>query len=149
MIEAVLLFVKTFWKPLAIGLAVLVLVVGFGIAKHRYDEAKRDEGRSEIQAKWDVDKAARIKALSDQVALWDQTRQKFEKAAEERDREHELRITEVNALASRLPASVAAVVVPRAAIGVLDAAVHDTGTAARTSSKPVERVSAAAKPASK
>jgi len=51
-------FLLAFWKPIAAILAVLAVVATVGIMKHRYDERRRDEGRTEIQVKWDAAKVA-------------------------------------------------------------------------------------------
>jgi hypothetical protein len=51
-------FLLAFWKPIAAIVLVIALVAAVGIAKHSYDERRRDEGRAEIQASWDAAKAA-------------------------------------------------------------------------------------------
>ena len=51
--SVVLSLLFRFWKPLALGLALLALWLSIGALKHRYDEGKRDEGRAEVQAKFD------------------------------------------------------------------------------------------------
>lgn len=47
-----------FWKPIAALVAIIVLTAAISVAKHRYDEARRDEGRAEVQAKFNDYKAA-------------------------------------------------------------------------------------------
>jgi hypothetical protein len=51
-------FLLMFWKPIAAIVAVLALVATVAILKHSYDEHRRDEGRSEVQVKWDAANAA-------------------------------------------------------------------------------------------
>lgn len=36
------------------GVAIVVLVGGVALAKHSYDERRRDEGRHEVRAEWDA-----------------------------------------------------------------------------------------------
>jgi hypothetical protein len=57
-------FLLTFWKPIAAILAMLAIVSFFAIAKHSYDERRRDEGRQEVQSRWDAAVAAqRVREL--------------------------------------------------------------------------------------
>jgi len=51
-------FLLMFWKPIAGVLLVVALVAAVGLTKHRYDEHRRDEGRAEVQTKWDAANAA-------------------------------------------------------------------------------------------
>lgn len=51
-------FLIAFWKPIAALLLIVAVVAALAIAKHGYDERKRDEGRAEVQAKWDAAIAA-------------------------------------------------------------------------------------------
>jgi hypothetical protein len=57
----------SFWKPIAGILAILALMGFVAYEKHHYDEARRDEGRAEVQAKWDTDRAERIKRTTEIV----------------------------------------------------------------------------------
>lgn len=43
-------FLVAFWKPIAAIVAVLALLATVAVIKHRYDEARRDEGRAEVRA---------------------------------------------------------------------------------------------------
>ena len=63
-------FLVLFWKPIAAFLAVLAVVIFVGAEKHGYDERRRDEGRAEIQQKWDTAiaaQAAREKAAAQEA----------------------------------------------------------------------------------
>jgi len=51
-------FIKTFWKPIALVLIALALVVTFGLAKRHYDNSKIAIGEARVQAKWDAAIAA-------------------------------------------------------------------------------------------
>jgi len=66
-------FLLMFWKPIAGVLLVIALVAAVGLTKHRYDEGRRDEGRVEVQAKWDaaivVQKEREVKAAKDAEAM--------------------------------------------------------------------------------
>lgn len=135
-----LAFVLKYWKWIALAVAVLVLWGVVTVAKRTYDEGKREEGRAEIQIRWDEDKARRIKATTDQVLLWDKERQKHEKAIRERDEQHELRIKEARALVAKLPLSVARTAVPASVVELLNRAASNTGpvaTSTRSTSKAV------------
>ncbi len=72
-------------------MGMIALAIAFFAFKHHYDEGKRDEGRTEIQEKWDVDKAQRIKALADMALLWSNQLDRTE--AETRKRENAQRAT--------------------------------------------------------
>jgi hypothetical protein len=67
-----------FWKPIAAIVGVLILLASFFALKHSYDEGRRDEGRAEVQAKFDAyvnESRERSSALALQ---WDQQRQAAE-----------------------------------------------------------------------
>lgn len=122
-------FLLAFWKPIALGIVLVLLAVAVGVEKHRYDERRRDEGRAQIQAKWDADKAARIQAVTDQVSRWDAERQKYDKAQQELSNERSLRAALAANAARSLPRTVADTAFPAAAAGVLNDAIHASDTA--------------------
>lgn len=141
--SALLALAIKFWKPLAMVLGAIVLMTVVGIAKHRYDDGKREEGRAEIQAKWDADKAERIKRTTEITNLWDSKRQEAEKNAEDRDHERRLRADLATVAARGLPPAVARIVVPHSAVSVLDRAI-DAGSATQIAGPAREPAKASA-----
>ena len=136
-------FLLTFWKPIAIILVVIALAAAVGIEKHRYDERRRDEGRADIQAKWDADIQVRIKRTTEITNLWDQQRQRADKEAEDHERIRIALFADVATLSARVPDRDRAVVVPASAVRVLNSAVVAANTdAASASGKPREEASA-------
>jgi hypothetical protein len=79
-------FLVTFWKPLALIIIIATLATAVGVAKHNYDERRRDEGRAEVQAKWDADKKVRIERTTAIVNLWDKERQRADASELDHDR---------------------------------------------------------------
>lgn len=111
------------------GLILLGVVVALFGLKNSYDEGRRDEGRAEIQALWDVDKAARIKAFAEMTTQWITAKTDLERLAKEREDERNIRLNKAQERARRLPAAVANVRIPGSAIRVLNDAVGDSATA--------------------
>ncbi len=104
-------------------------------------------GAARVQAKWDADSARRIKATTDITLLWNDKRIAADKLQEERDSERAKR-TEMAASAARnLPAAVSSVVVPRAAVGVLNNAIGDTAPTAGPAGQPAKEPAATAESA--
>ncbi len=138
-------FLLAFWKPIAAVAAVIVLAIAVMAWKHSYDGARREEGRAEVQEKWDMAKAAALKASNEQEQRWIGEVAAREKAEQERDNERAKR-TEVAAdAAKRLPDRVARVVVPRESVRVLNDAIarSDTAPPAGPAAKPSEKAAAA------
>lgn len=125
--EIALALLAKIWKPLAIVAAVAILWFGLLAVKHSYDDARRAEGAApalkQLTALQDQVKAAQDRASA--LALqWDTERQKAEAAAKGMDDERSKRLAEAQIRVKALPAVVAAVVVPAAALGVLDDAIR-------------------------
>jgi len=139
MITIVLTFLKTFWKPVLIGILVLAFVGMVAWWKHKYDEERRDEGRAEVQAEWDADKAERVKLTTAMTLLWDNKRQDAEKIGEERDRLRMERTESVARQVASLPPAVAHLVIPADAVRVLSAGA-DSANAAGTPSQPEKAI---------
>lgn len=118
-----------FWKPIAIGLAVLAIVLAAGALKRGYDDGKRAEGAAPVQEMHDAYvKAARERTTAITLA-WDQKRIEAEAAGKAADDERARRIAESKKRAAALPAAVAAVVVPAAALELLDDAIRTSDRA--------------------
>ena len=121
-----------FWKPLAGIVICIAIALALGAMKRSYDDGKREEGakpvRAELVALQKQVTAAQERASA--LALqWDQQRQVAEAAGKERDDERAKRMAESKVRLAALPPAVAAVVVPAAALSVLDNAI-DAGSAA-------------------
>ncbi len=142
-------FLLAFWKPIAGIVGVLILLVGLLALKHSYDEGKRDEGRAEIQAKFDAYVQESTKQVAAVTAKWDQQRQAAETAAEGLANERSKRAAEAQIRVRALPHAVAAVVVAPAAVDILRDAIDASNqpTTTRPADQPVEaRPTAAADP---
>ncbi len=126
---------------------VLALAVAAAWFWHLATKHYEDIGRAEVQLKWDQDTARRIKQTSDMALLWNDKRIAADKLQEERDSERAKR-TEMAASAARnLPAAVSGVVVPRAAVGVLNNAIGDTAPTAGPAGEPAKESAATAESA--
>lgn len=77
------------WLTVGVGIAAVVGSVWFGV--HQYNESLRQEGRDEVQAKWDKDKQARaLLAAADAEAKRVKDAQHAQDIAKERaDRERD------------------------------------------------------------
>lgn len=126
-------------KLAALGALVLVLL---GL-KHAYDEGKRDEGRAEVQAKWDADKAARIRAFSDMTSKWATEQQRADALQKEKDDARNIAANRARARAAAIPAGDASVRIPASAIRVLNDAVADSTISPGAAGKPAEGATAA------
>ena len=122
-------FLYAFWKPIVLVVVVIGLAIAVGVAKHRYDEGKRDEGRAEVQGQWDLAKAAALKANTEQEQRWQGERDAREKAEKERDDERTKRKGHL-AMMSSLPA--ASAVIARCMVGT---AVYQVGFVASIQGK--------------
>ena len=114
-----------------IGVALIGLWFGAVGIKHTYDDGKRAEGAKPVQERFDVYVKAARERTSAITLAWDQKRIEAEQAGKVADEERAKLFAESKMRAQALPAAVAAVVVPAAALGVLDAAI-DAGSAAPT-----------------
>lgn len=119
-----------FWKPLAGALLALAVVLAVLSAKHSYDDGRRDEGRAEIQAKFDAYVTAARERATALALAWDQQRQAADAAERELDDARSQRRAAAVAQVAALPPDVARAPVPAAAFGVLDAAVAASNAAA-------------------
>lgn len=127
-------FLLAFWKPIAMILAAVALVAAIAIAKHSYDEGKRDEGRADIQAKWDADSARRMAQVTAQTLAWDAQRQKTDTAVAERDKARQEAANAISQRVANLPQVVRDQRVPAAFVGVL----RDSANAANLAGTPGE-----------
>jgi hypothetical protein len=136
-------FFIAFWKPIAGILLVLALVGTVAFAKHRYDERRRDEGRVEVQAKWDAYKAEQIERTTAMTMLWDSKRQEVDRVSADRDKLRDERTRTLASAVSSLPVAVAGVVVPAVAVSVLNAGAS-AANAAGTPGEPEKTVATSA-----
>lgn len=138
-------FLLTWWRPIAAAVALVALYLAVVGLKHSYDEGKRDEGRAEVQAKFDAYVTAAMERTSAITLAWDAKRIEAETAGKVADDERAKRFAESKMRAQALPAAVAAVVVPAAALGVLDDAIRasDRAETPGSAGAPVENPAAA------
>lgn len=101
---------------LALGLILLGL-------KHSYDEDRRAEGRAEVQAKWDADKAARLRAYTAMTTQWVTAQLDADRLAQQLATERQGRIDDAKKRAHNLPPADAALRFPASARSVLNDAV--------------------------
>lgn len=114
-------FLLMFWKPIAIAIAIATLVAACLWAKHSYDEARRDEGRAEVQATFDAYKAAQNKQRAE--IILDYTA-KLDKAHDDAQREaaaSERRMEILDGATRNVVNTPAGVRLPADVVGVLDA----------------------------
>lgn len=136
-----------FWKPIAGALLVLAVVLAIGAAKHSYDSARRDEGRAEVQAKFDAYVAAARERATALALAWDEQRQAADAAERELDDERTKRRAATVAEVAALPPDVARAPVPAVALGVLDDAIAASNAAAAAGSAGQPDEAPAAAPA--
>ena len=117
-----------------VGVA-LALAAAAWWAWHAFTDHYREQGRVEVRAEWEQDKARRIKAVTDQTMLWDAQRQKTERAEHERDQARQAAAEAVKQRAASLPVDVARAPVPGAFVGVLRAG-RDSANAAGAAAEP-------------
>ena len=120
-----------FWKPLAMFVAALAIALALAAMKRSYDDGKRAEGAKPVQAAFDAYVETARKRTTEITLAWDAKRIEAEQAGKVADEERAKLFAESKMRAQALPPAVAAVVVPAAALGVLDAAI-DAGSAAPT-----------------
>lgn len=113
------------WVKLGAILTAVLFVMGY---KHQYDERRRGEGRAEIQAKWEVDKAARIRAFSDKQREYVEASLEAEQLKKDRDAELFKRQQDAKRRLAAIPKDVADTRIPVVA-GVLNGTDHSAGTA--------------------
>lgn len=126
------------------------LVAGFVLlawAAHLAKEHYRDQGRTEIRAEWEIDKAARMKLTSGITLAWDKERIKAETAGKEIEDARRNRLQQIVNRVRTLPAAVAAVSVPASVVGMLDDAIRNSATATEPAVEPGRAGSAVAAPA--
>jgi hypothetical protein len=129
------------WLKGLVALGLFLAVAGWiQSKKHTYDESLRNEGRAEVQAKWEVDKAERIKAFSAMTSQWASAAVDAEKAQKELSAQRLERINHAKQQVRSLPATDAHVRFPASAVRLLDdAAGHPTppaGSAAQPDGSP-------------
>ena len=122
----------TLYVLLAKTLAALSFVAGLVWGWHHFTERYREEGRMEVRAEWDLDKVARRKLVTEITLAWNDQRIAAEAAEKERDEERAKRIATATIRAKTLAPEVAGVVVPGAALRVLDVAIADSPAFAGT-----------------
>jgi hypothetical protein len=111
------------WRAVAVAVLVAAVLIGVPIAKGRYDEARREEGRQEVRTA-ELVEAQRVAG-------------EFAKSVATTERDLLMRMEKRNAafarisgVALRLPAPIRAGVVPAAVVGLLDLAIGEAnGTA--------------------
>lgn len=119
-----------FWKPLAGVVLLLAVVLAVLSWKHGYDEARRGEGRAEVQAQFDAYVQAARERSTALALAWDQQRQAAEQAGKDLADERTARAADNAAHLAALPDAVARAPVPAAALDVLDRAVAASNAAA-------------------
>ena len=112
-------FLIAFWKPIAGILLIVAIVATLGWAKNSYDEGKRDEGRTEVQGKWDADRTARIKRTTEITLELSGKLMAAKDAAAKREGEVNARFQTLAATVNRIPAG-RTVGVSGVAAGVFD-----------------------------
>ena len=105
---------------LAIYLGIAALVYGtVAYQKHKYDEGRRAEGRAEVQAKWDADKAKRLRAYAQLMTDYVAAQQDAAQLQKEKDDARNIRENAARQRAEALPRSVRDMRIPLVA-GVLN-----------------------------
>jgi hypothetical protein len=100
------------------GLFAIGLCIAAWGAWHQFTGHYINEGRAEVQAKWDADKAARLKAFADMTTKWVVAAQDAEKAQETlADERHKAEVI-AQQRAHSLPPAVAAIRIPAVAVSV-------------------------------
>lgn len=109
--------------PALKGLMIIGLMIALWGAWHSFTGHYKDIGRAEVQAKWDKDKEARIKALTAVTLMWDKKRQELEQEQTDHERDRAARFAPITVASTNLPKPVRDVPVPAAAVGVLNRAI--------------------------
>jgi len=100
-------FLLMFWKPIAAALAIFALLAFVAVEKHLYDERRRDEGRQEVQTRWDAAMAAqRLREAKAAQEADDFQRRADEKARKDFAVALAQRTAEVEARLAARPASI-------------------------------------------
>lgn len=109
----------------AIGLILLLLAFKAGY-DHKYEAigaAKEHQKTVAVQAAWDADKQARLKAFSQLETQYVAAQQQADATQQQLATERQARVEAAKQAAANLPAAVANMRIPAAALGVLDAAI--------------------------
>lgn len=109
--------------------AVIALALFAAGLKHGYDDRRRDEGRAEIQSKWDADKAERLRAYTAMTTKWITAQTDAEKAIKERDDARAHKFDQAKTRAAELPEHLAAMPVPFESVVVLNDAIRQSSVA--------------------
>jgi hypothetical protein len=113
---------------LAIYLGIAAFAYGtFQYQKHKYDESRRAEGRAEVQAKWDADKAERLRAFSKLMSDYVGAQQDAERLQKEKDDARKIRENAARQRADAIPRAVRDMRIPLVA-GVLNDVHPDAGS---------------------
>ena len=107
----------------------------FGL-KTSYDHKHEAIGAARVQALWDTDKAARIKAFSDMTTKWITAASNADAAIKERDDARAKLLASAKNRAANLPPAIAAIPVPYQSVVVLNDAIRDSAIVASPSAKP-------------
>ena len=123
----------------AVGIFLLLLAFKAGY-DHKYESigaAKEHQKTVALQAAWDADKQARLKAFSTLETQYVAAEQQADASQQQLATERQARIDDAKRAAASLPAPVASVRIPAAAISVLDSAVRPAEpAAAESAAKP-------------
>lgn len=126
------------WLPVGLLVrivAAIAAVVALAFIYHEIAEHFRDQGRAEIRAQWEADKAERVRRTTEITNLWDAQRRKTEEAIDERNKAREELASATRQRVASLPPDVAGTRVPGVFVGVLRAA-GNQANAAGTSGQP-------------
>jgi len=112
-------------KAVALAAAAALLLWGW----HLFTEHYRDEGRAEIQAKWDADKAERLASMQEMQAKWALEKENTAEAIRERNNARAKATALAREAAKTIPEDVASQPVPSVAVGVLNDAIGNSAEA--------------------
>lgn len=129
-----------FWIKVA---CVVAAIAAFFFAKHSYDVGKERIGEARVQAKWDADKAERLRAFSKMTAEWTTEKLRADALQKEKDDARNIQANKAHARAAALPAADAGARFPGAARVVLNDFVADSTAPAGSPGKSAEGPAAA------
>jgi hypothetical protein len=95
------------WKYLAYAAIAAALIGGATYGVHRYNDGLREEGRAQVQAKWDADREAQKDAALRQAAANAQETQRRLLAQKEAQDAHDKDVAAARAAAARAAAAAA------------------------------------------
>lgn len=134
---------------LAIYLGLTALVLGtIQYQKNKYDEARRDEGRAEVQQKWDADKAERVRAFAKLMTDYVTAQQDADRLQKEKEDARKVRENEARQRAAALPRVVRDMRIPLVAGVLNDGVPADAGSASTAPASGGPAVGATSAPAS-